>query len=96
MSLADTFHTALKDKYFAVRLSAVNAIRNTGDTKLIQGLRGYLDTETDGRVRRAIREALEYKNSTSEELNELRNLIEKQSNKLKDLEAKVNSLINKL
>lgn len=96
MSLADTFHTALKDKYFAVRLNAVNAIRNTGDTRLIQGLRGYLDTETDGRVRRAIREALEYKNSTSEELNELRNLIEKQSNKLKDLEPKVNSLINKL
>ena len=96
MSLADQFHSSLKDKYFAVRLNAVNAIRNTGDVKLIQSLRGYLESETDGRVKRAIREALEYKAPSSEEIKELRDIVEKQNNRLKDLEAKLNSLLNKM
>ncbi len=87
---------ALKDRFFAVRLNAVNAIRGTGDSSLIQSLRSHLYLETDGRVKRAIREALEIKSPENEEIKNLKAQLEKSYQKISTLEAKLNSLIEKV
>jgi len=80
---------ALEDSYFAVRISAVEGILATGDFDVISKLSPYLSRETDGRVRRAMREALEYKGpQESIELKSLKEQVDKLKEKVSNLEAK--------
>ncbi|MGC8574419.1 MAG: M1 family aminopeptidase [Thermoplasmata archaeon] len=82
---------AMNDNYFAVRQSVADSIKEIGDTDLISKLSSFLPQETDGRVKRAIREAIELRNKPQlETLNKLRDDIEKMRDKINSLEAKMN------
>jgi aminopeptidase N len=82
---------ALKDPFFAVRNATVEGIKHTEDAELISKLANYLEGETDGRVRRTIREALEFKaqplpqefESIKEEVDKLRERVAKLETKIK-------------
>ena len=84
-SVAKILMRALEDEYFRVRQSAANGIKDTRDQQLISKLSIYLSKETDGFVKRTMREALEtrdqavpeYFKSVKEELDKLKERVTK-------------------
>jgi aminopeptidase N len=82
---------SLKDPFFAVRNAAADGIKSTGDADLISKLAKHLEEETDGRVRRTIREALEFKGqSLPQEFKSVREEVDKLRERVGNLEAKIN------
>ncbi len=80
---------AMNDNYFAVRQSVADSIKKIGDPELIKKLSPFLEKESDGRVRRAIRECIEIKNvPTPEGLRRLEDEVEKLKDKVAQLEAR--------
>jgi len=81
---------AMNDNYFAVRQSVADSLKEIGDIDLISELSPFLSKETDGRVKRAIREALELRNKPQPEiLNKMKDDIEKMRDKINTLEARL-------
>ncbi|MEM0127321.1 MAG: HEAT repeat domain-containing protein, partial [Thermoplasmatales archaeon] len=82
-SIGSYFLDALRDDFPAVRSAAVESIKATADTKLLNELRNSYEREKNGFVRRAMREAFEMKEvplpseflMLREEISELRNRI---------------------
>ncbi|MEM4212807.1 MAG: M1 family aminopeptidase [Thermoplasmatales archaeon] len=82
-SIGSYFLDALRDDFPTVRSAAVESIKATADTKLLNELRNSYEREKNGFVRRAMREAFEMKEvplpseflMLREEISELRNRI---------------------
>lgn len=75
----DLLVEALKDYWYAVRIAAAEGLKQWGDAKAIPFLEEALKRELQGRVRRAIREALHRLRTpiASQELDKLRQEIER-------------------
>lgn len=89
-SIGNWLIEGMNDSYFAVRKSAADSVKEIGDVELISKLSPYLAKETDGRVRRAIREALEAQKAPPQEaLYKLKDDMEKLKDRISSLEAKL-------
>ncbi len=81
---------AMNDNYFAVRQSVADSLKSIGDPELISELSPFLSKETDGRVKRAIREALEMRSQPlPESLGKIKDDLEKIKERINSLEAKI-------
>ncbi len=91
-SLGKFLLDAMEDGFFAVRLSVADSLKEIGDANLINSLGKYLSKEPDGRTRRAIREAMEFRGfPPNEKIKGLQEQIEKIKERITELEGKIKS-----
>jgi len=85
-------YKALKDEYYQVRSSAVNAIKNVGEPEAIGELENAYGQEIDAHIKRSIRDAISSLQKGLKESEELRNLredVEDLKRKYKELSEKI-------